>query len=320
MSFTDIYDREWRICLPRQPRSVEWVEKLLHRLWDRGLDFQSFKVDGHFPQTWEEQLKATSIDDIGAESGETFRSYLGRVATGERLDLVGGSFWTCHEFGSPYLRFDLQKHPSLDWIVLTLDGRELEPYWRRKREQYETPTGYLTVYQAFLEWARTLCEIVEPLFGFGYRKGQLSSFDRYYEYVKRRGEVPTRDYLPDIDSWFSHPPLRYLAPTLLTPERQSELLSHTGWQIERLKTGGLFVTTPDPTYTCMAYQGYSLLHRADQQERRAEEEGDGALYESRQTDQELAEARRALALFTSINESNGVHEAEQSISYAEGSA
>src|SRR5689334_18813881 len=198
MSLSDSYGRALYLCLPRQPRSPEWVEQILHRLWDHGLDFMDFKLNGRFPLTWEEQLDATSIEKFEMEAGETFRSYIGRVARVERLGLSGGSFWAGHVAGLPYLSFDLQKHPSLDWIILFQRGLDLEPYWFLKREQYDTPLGYLATYQAFLEWAKVLCEVVEPLLGFGYYERYLTDHDQYYEYVKVQGEVPQPGQLPPI--------------------------------------------------------------------------------------------------------------------------
>ncbi len=278
MSLTDSYDRGLYLCLPRQPRSPEWVEQILHRLWDYGMNFPRFQIDGRQPLTWSELLAAI---DVETEDRQTFRARIPQLARS------GGTLLTAHDLGWPYLSFDLQEHPSLDWIVLYQDGLELEPYWLRKQAQYETPLGYLAVYQAFLEWARVLCEIVEPLFGFGYCQGYITDYDQYREYVKEQGEVPQPGWLPPIDDWFSHPPLRYLAPALLTPDLQLDLLSHNRWRLERLATGGLFVIPPDPEYTYMAYGGYSALDRSNQQGERAE-------------------TQRALTIFTAIDERNGM--------------
>lgn len=289
MSLTDTYNRRFYVCLPHQPRSAEWIEHILHGLWNYGMTFPSYQFNGQQPLSWQDMLASTNVETTPQE---TFREQFSQLAQ------KGGYLSVAYNAGWASLNFNTQKHASLDWLMLSFRGAELEPYWRRKDPLDESPAEYLVAYQAFVEWSRVLCTIVEPLFGFGYYERYLSDFDQQYEYVNVKGETPRREWLPEVDQWFSHPPLRYLAPSLLTPERTVELLAHTGWQIERLATGGLFVVPPDPEYTSLASGGYAFLTRGLQQQ--------GTLSEQEST----ALIQRALDIFTALDERNGMHLAQ----------
>jgi len=222
MPLSDIYNRRFYVCLPRQPRSAAWIEHILHNLWNHGMTFPSYQFNGRQPLSWQDMLASTNVETTDQE---TFREQFPRLAQ------MGGHLSVAYNSGWASLNFNTQKHSSLDWLMLSFRGAELEPYWRRKEPLDESPSEYLVAYQAFIEWSRVLCAIVEPLFGFGYCERYLTDFDQQYEYVNLTGEVPGREWLPEIDQWFSHPPLRYLAPSLLTPERTVDLLAHTGWQV-----------------------------------------------------------------------------------------
>ncbi len=308
MSSTDIYNRRMYICLPHQIRSAQWIEEILHHLWNYGMNFPNFKLNGQQPLTWNELRIAI---DIESGDEETFQSQIARIAKS------GGYLFLAHDLGWPSLGFELGKHTSLDWLVLSVRGLELEPYWNRKQEQYETPLGYLAVYQAFLEWARVLCEIVKPLFGFGYCERYLSNFDAYYEYVRVQGELPQPGQIPQIDNWFSHPPLRYFAPALLTSDLQNDLLSRENWQLQRLTTGGLFVTPPDPEYTYLAYAGYHELHYTDTQSEASQEGQSNVGSQQDLAHEELFRTQRAHTIFTAINNQTGMHKAQSYLSSLE---
>lgn len=313
MSFTDMDAWQFKCCLPHQARSQEWLLAILHQLWNRGMDFRSFQYEGRAPLTWEELLVST-----GEVSGRTFAFFAGTFTECvEKLIQAGGAFTTVNGISWLYLSFRDLPNPHLDWLSLFLAGNEATCRWayvnEAGTENIFLDSHYLLAYQGLVEWSRSLCEIVEPLFGFGYRNGEMLDPDLPDAYLRFEGEEILRGQLPEVERWFAAPPLHYLASALWTEETVGQWLMHEHWQVERLTTGGLFLAPRHSKENSFAYNAYTRLHRAKHHERQLAQ-AEASRRDSTSPDalvrEATAEVQRARTTFTLLHEQRGVREAD----------
>ena len=314
MSFTDRDAWHFKCCQPHQTRSQEWLLEILHQFWNHGMDFRSFQYGDRAPLTWEELLVST-----GEVSGRTFGPFTGTFTKCvAKLIQAGGTFTTDNGISWLYLSFRELPNSHLDWLSLFLAGNEATCRWAHFGEEEGAEnlflnSHYLEAYQGLVEWSKLLCEIVEPLFGFGYRNGEILDSELPDAYLRFEGEEILRGQLPEVERWFSAPPLRYLAPALWTKETVNQWLAHEHWQIERLITGGLFFTPAHSRENSFAHNAYTRLRRAKHHKHQLAKT-DISTRDTTSFDvlarEAAAEVRRARTTFTLLHEQRGISEAD----------
>ncbi|GCE15565.1 hypothetical protein [Tengunoibacter tsumagoiensis] len=289
MSIYDTSDWDFFCCFPKGKHTAEASNELLKklkRLWAYGLHFYAFKLSQeNWPATWEEQLLST-----------------GKIITAKSPGLSGSFSWCIEHllesnggligmsYGVAFIDLDpyfLLSNPYLDWMHIGVRGIDAAA----KRDKINGD-NYLAVQQSFVSCCKLVCEIFEPLFGFGNKNAYLENDISQFRLLRNEGQELLQGTLPPIDEWFYEPPLRYVAPSLVTSELTMSYLSHQHWQVERLSTNGLFVTPTYPEYT---YSGYSALH----------------YLAKGKTD--VRAARRALEIFETIGDKENVRRADSLI-------
>jgi hypothetical protein len=280
--------------------------------------------------TWEGQLAADgrltpdlptllrknlTVESLGvpvSDNGEFIGSLQNCV---ESMILAGGGILTCNnDVCWCYLSFDFTLNPYLDWVQFSIATAEAEVI--RDRGPDYPRDSYMDVYRSFVEWSQLLCEIVDPLFAFGYRDRDLSNNDALLDLHYSGGQELLDNQPIPVESWFYIPPLRYLALTFLDVHATTELLARSHQQVVRLDTGGLFLVPRNPAYTAEAYGAHLYLMRAKEklEELISMQNGDGANTDRTTVEQLLrqgkAEVNRAQGIFETIGDRTGVPECE----------
>lgn len=314
------------MLLPRRPRDAAWVVNALRQLWEHGLSFT------YFPDAslaWEGQLAAQghlgssisalrsknlTVDSLGvpvSDEGDFIGSLQNCV---EAMILGGGGTLSCYNDVSwCYLSFDFSVNPHFDWIQFQVGTNEAEVI----RDRDPDRISYMEVYRSFVDWSKLLCEVVDPLFAFGYRYADLSDESARVDLYYSGGQELLDNRLVPVESWFYTPPLRYLAPSLLSTYATADLLERPHQQVVRLETRGLFLVPRNPAYTAEAYGAHFYLMRA--REKLAElisvQGGDQPVADAATIEklrrQGTAEVRRAQGIFETIGERNGVRECQR---------
>lgn len=319
-------DLTFEILLPRRPRDAAWVINILRQLWEHGLSFPDFPNES---LTWEGQLAADgrlapdlpallaknlTVESLGVSVSDG--QFVGSLRTCiESMILGGGGSIPCNnDVGWCYLSFDFTVNPYLDWVQFSIATTEAEVI--RDRDPDYPRDSYMDVYRSFVDWSQLLCEIVDPLFAFGYRSADLSNNEALLDLHYSGGQELLANQLIPVESWFYTPPLRYLAPAFLDVHAATELQTPPHQRVVRLDTGGLFLIPRNPAYTAEAYGAHLYLMRAKEklEELISMQSGDKPVAD-RATVEQLhrqgkAEANRARGVFETVGEREGVRECE----------
>lgn len=256
-------------------------------------------------RTWEEQLALPS--SLTTES-ETFKEPLRTCANLIVKDQQGGLLQAFNSISPLELDLTLNENPHFTWVAFHVP----RPYATPGRGKGPIQQSYTDIYHAFVEWSQILCEVLGPLFGLGYQDEN----DAATELFVSGGAELLQGRLPDIDAWFKVPPLRYLAPQLLTNERLLDLLKQPHWQVQRLSTGGIFVVPRHPAYTYQASAGHLYRSLATEKWSALAEMEKGNTPKADQTTIERlsrearAEAKHALGIFQAIGDQEGARAIE----------
>ena len=159
------------LYVPRQPLTWERVSTILFQLWQHGMHF-SYPAPESL--TWEGELQATNCEVVRGIAGtfeDQIREKIAKGETGIYLTMWDGAMpydlelWLePHEENFPDL--EPEEDPPFGSVILYCDvTRFNSPILH---QDMETLLPYLQAYRGFLHWSKVLCEIINPVYAFGY--------------------------------------------------------------------------------------------------------------------------------------------------------